>query len=222
VRQRDRRVLRQAEHGSPVKPGISVVIPTHPGREPYLKLAVESAWAQRRMPRLVHVVEDLEHNGAAITRDRGLRKVETEWVAFLDSDDVMYPDHLSTLLAGAKVHGADYVYSWYEIINRHGTVVHVKDPLEHFGKPFDPDRPTQTTVTTLVRTELAQSVGFDAPVAGETVGGQVAGEDWRFTLGCLAAGAKVVHVPKVTWGWRHHGIGSPGHAGNTSGLGSRW
>lgn len=205
-----------------MKPGISIVIPSHPGREAYLKLAVESAWGQSLRPEAVHVVTDLEHAGAAVTRDLGLRMVETEWTAFLDSDDVLYADHLRTLMIGATTYRADYLYSWYDIINRHGRVLDVKDPLGHFGKPFDPDHPTQTTITTLVRTELAQQVGFSAPVAGEMVAGQVAGEDWRFTLGCIEAGGRIAHVPKRTWCWRHHGVGRPGMPGNTSGRGDRW
>lgn len=205
-----------------MRPGISVVIPTHAGREAYLGLAVASARGQSYAPREVHVVEDVGHAGAAVTRDVGLRMVDTEWTAFLDSDDVMYRHHLRTLSAGAMVWGADYVYSWYDMIDAAGRPYRgVRDVLPHFGRPFNPDRPTQTTVTVLVRTELAQSVGFSAPEPG-MVDGQVAGEDWRFLLGCLDAGAKVVHVPRRTWGWRHWGVGAPGRAGNTSGRGDRW
>jgi hypothetical protein len=204
-----------------VKPGVSVVIPTHAGRERYLGLALASVRRQLVRPAAVHVVEDTTHAGAAATRDRGLRMVETEWVAFLDSDDVMYREHLRVLMAGARIHRADYVFSYFDVIDRVGRVVPV-DPLGYFGREFDPDRPHQTTITTLVRTELAQQVGFQAPTPGEMIDGQVAGEDFNFLLGVVAAGGKVVHVPRRTWGWRHHGVGSPGFAGNTSGRGDRW
>jgi len=204
-----------------VKPGISVVIPTHAGREQYLALAEASAWGQQVRPVAVHVAVDTSHAGAAATRNAGLRLVDTEWTAFLDSDDVMYPDHLRTLLAGARVHRADYMFSYFDVIDHAGRVLAV-DPLGLFGHPFDPVRPTQTTVTTLVRTELARAVGFEAPIPGEMVDGQVAGEDWRFTLGCVEAGAKIVHVPRRTWGWRHWGRGAAGCPGNTSGRGDRW
>lgn len=204
-----------------VKPGVSVVIPTHAGREAYCELAVASAWGQLVRPAAVHVVEDATHAGAAATRDRGLRMVETEWVAFLDSDDVFYPEHLRILLTGARIHGADYVFSYFDVIDSVGRRQSV-DPLGLFGHAFDPDRPTQTTMTTLVRTELAQAVGFEAPTPGEMIDGQVAGEDWRFTLSCVAAGARIVHVPRRTWGWRHWGRGGPGLPGNTSGRSDRW
>ena len=205
-----------------MKPGVSVVIPTHAGREQYLDLALASVWGQSERVERVHVVEDTEHQGAAATRDTGLRRVETEWTAFLDSDDVMYAEHLRTLMAGARVHRADYAYAWYDIVGADGRIWQGPDVLSGFGRPFDPDRPTQTTVTVLVRTELAQQVGFRAPTPGETIDGQVAGEDFGFTLGCVAAGAKVVHVPRRTWAWRHHGVGAPGRPGNTSGRGDRW
>lgn len=206
-----------------MKPGVSVVIPTHAGREAYCALAVASAWGQLVKPAAVHVVEDTTHAGAAATRDRGLRMVETQWTAFLDSDDVLYAEHLRVLLAGARLHRADYVYAWYDMIDSRGRVHRgVRDVLPGFGQSFDPERPVQTTVTVLVRTELAQQVGFQAPTPGEMIDGQVAGEDWRFTLGCLAAGGRIVHVPRRTWGWRHWGVGSPRRPGNTSGRGDRW
>jgi hypothetical protein len=148
--------------------------------------------------------------------------VETEWTAFLDSDDLMYREHLRVLLAGARLHRADYVFSYFEIGDRNGRLVGNADPLRLFGHVFDPERPTQTTITVLVRTELAQQVGFQAPPVGEMTAGQVAGEDFRFTCQCIDAGAKVVHIPRRTWLWRHWGVGTPNRPGNTSGLGSRW
>jgi hypothetical protein len=204
-----------------VKPGVSVVIPWHAGREDYLELAVASAWGQLVRPAAVHVVEDTTHAGAAATRDRGLCMVETEWTAFLDSDDVLYAEHLRVLLAGARIHGADYVYSYFHVVDALGRRQPV-DPLGLFGRPFDPARPTQTTVTILVKTELAQAVGFREPPPGALIDGERYGEDFDFCVRCVAAGAKVVHVPRRTWGWRHWGRGEPGMAGNTSGLGSRW
>jgi hypothetical protein len=77
-------------------------------------------------------------------------------------------------------------------------------------------QPAQTTVTTLVRRELALDVGgFAQPDDADSVDGQRAGEDWLFTLACRAAGGVFRHVPKVTWTWHHH-------ESNTSGLPDRW
>ena len=151
---------------------------------------------------------DRERAGAATTRQRALEQVTTEWVAFLDDDDEFKPGHLSCLVAAAQDTGADYVYSWYDCIG--GT-----DPLPHFGKPFDHCNPTQTTITTLVRTELALEANFITPVNYPTPDGNIAGEDWHFTLKCVNLGGYIYHTPYRTWKWWHWG-------GNTSGQPDRW
>ena len=80
-------------------------------------------------------------------------------------------------------------------------------PDTHYTNPFDPEDPVETTITTLVKTELAQSVGFQPLDRGEIN----SGEDRYFTLGCLEAGGKITHLVDRTWYWFHH-------SGNTSGL----
>lgn len=186
---------------------ITVVVPTHPARlrNGMTKRAVGSVLMQS-LPASGLIVEvDKYREGAAVTRNRGLQRVTTEWVAFLDSDDQMKQNHLETLAHGAQVTGADYLYTWYDPIGFR------YDPLPHFGKVFDPENPTQTTITTLVRTELAQSVGFRNVEPGKLIDGQRYGEDFQFTVECIAAGAKIVHIPVRTWLWNAHGA-------NTSGL----
>ncbi len=54
---------------------------------------------------------DHEHTGAAATKNRGLAKVTTEWVAFLDDDDQFKPEHLEKLREAQLDSGADVVYS---------------------------------------------------------------------------------------------------------------
>lgn len=156
------------------------------------------------------VEQDAGREGAAVTRQRALEQVTTEWVAFLDDDDEFKPGHLSCLAAAAQETGADYVYSWYDCI---GGI----DPRpDVFGQPFDPCNPVQTTITTLVRTELAQEAGFLTP--GDNLKSPdrlYAGEDWAFTQRCNELGGYIYHTPFKTWKWWHWG-------GNTSGMPDRW
>jgi glycosyltransferase involved in cell wall biosynthesis len=184
---------------------ITVVIPTHPARmrNGMTQRAVGSVFEQS-LPASGLIVEvDTHGEGAAPTRHRGLQKVTTPWVAFLDSDDQFKPNHLEVLTKGAEELKADYAYSWYDAVG------FGSDPLPHFGKPFDPDNPSHTTITVLVRTELAQEVGF---LTYNSYTEEVhSGEDWYFTLGCVAAGARIVHIPQRTWMYNYHGK-------NTSGL----
>ena len=188
---------------------ITVVIPTIPPRVSKLRIAVESVLYQTYGAATISIPVDHAKQGAAINRQRGLDSVTTEWVAFLDDDDRFYPEHLEKLIECALKTEADYVYSWYDV--KGGS-----DPRpEYFGMEFDPANPNQTTITTLVRTDLAKSVGFvwDDPHL-DSPDRHYAGEDWFFTKGCNDLGAKIVHLPEKTWEWVHWG-------GNTSGL-PRW
>lgn len=189
---------------------ITVAVPTIAPRKLLLAEALNSIYEQtiRPLPQIV-VSEDRDKIGAAANRQRCLDWVHSEWVAFLDDDDLLMPNHLEDLYNHAMDTDADYVFSHYEMLG--GT-----DPMpQSFGVPWDNDHPRQTTITVLVRTELAQSVGFTSPEVGQLIDGLTMGEDYRFTLDCMNAGAKIVHLPKKTWYWRHW-------EHNTSGLASRW
>jgi hypothetical protein len=184
---------------------VTVVIPTIPPRaDTLLPLAVSSALRQSHLPAAISIAVDRDHDGAWATRQRALDPVITPWVAFLDDDDEFYPQHLERLLGCAHKMVADYVFSYWDTSRSW-------DVLGHFGKVFDPSNPHHTTMTVLCRTELAQAVGFTPPAEGDIAGG----EDWRFELGCVAAGARIVHLPEQSWYWRHHDR-------NTSGQPENW
>jgi len=195
-----------------MKPGITVAIPTIPPRAHLLQRAVASVLAQTHPAAGLAIAIDYAKQGAGGTRQRALDMVDTQWVAFLDDDDEFMPTHLETLWNAAHAHSADYVYAWYE------TVPFGCDPFPaspHYLDPWDPTRPRQTTVTTLVRTELAKEVGFaNFTETGELIDGQRWGEDYAFTLGCNEKG-KIHHVVAKTWYWHHD-------SGNTSGRSDRW
>lgn len=190
-----------------LRSGITVCVPSIPPRSGLLARCLTSITAQTRQADAISVSVDRERNGAAINRSRALAVVDTDTVTFIDDDDTMNPDHLEKLHGFMLDTGADFVFSWFDVVGG-------LDPFpQHFGKTWDPSDPTHTTVVTMVRTELAQSVSFVSPEGGDGAGGT--GEDWNFTLGCLAAGAKIMHLPERTWRWFHN-------TGNTSGRRDRW
>jgi hypothetical protein len=206
--------MRKTAPGAPApprSPDVTVCVPTIPPRRRQLLRALESIETQALRPAETLVRYDYRGEGAAATRSRALRDVRTAWVAFLDDDDEMYPDHLRELWDFARQTGADYVFSYFDVRAEDGTVRNDWDPLRTFGREFDPASPHQTTITILVRTELARAAGFSRPPAGLTVGGQAWGEDYQFTLDCVRLGATVRHLAKRTWAWHHW-------SGNTSGV----
>ncbi|MCA1841149.1 MAG: glycosyltransferase family 2 protein [Actinobacteria bacterium] len=188
---------------------VTVVLPIHGERltNGMGDKAIKSVLTQEMPPNALIVEVDKECLGAAEVRHRGLMKVTTEFVAFLDSDDSFYPNHLKALSEGIEAEDADFAFS-------HPITWGGYNPFEaDFGKPWDNDNPRHTTITTLVKTELAQQVGFlnyNTPRPG--VFG-VSDEDMRFTLGCMDAGAKIVHCPEKTWLWSMHGRNSGGVPG---------
>src|SRR5262245_32471965 len=191
---------------------ITVCTPTHVARlyNGMFRTAIESAVTQTLPPAALSVAIDVDRLGAAPTRQRALEAVQTDWVAFLDSDDLFLPRHLELLAKHAIDTEADFVYSWFKVLDAQGQILEHDPifPMGHYLNPFDPDDPIETTITTLVRTDLAKQVGFQALDRGHDIN---SGEDRRFTLGCLEAGGKISHLVRKTWLWRHHGQ-------NTSGL----
>lgn len=180
------------------EPQVTILIPYHTARvnNGMLKRALASAERQT-VPCVVLPAKDVHGMGAAVTRNHGLLLVKTPWVAFLDSDDEMDPTHIEKLLKCAEETEADYVYPWFRVV---GGI----DPFpQFFGKPWDSNAPHHTTITILIKTELAKRVGFHS----------VQFEDWDFTLRCLNEGAKIVHLPERTWTWHHHGQNTSGLAG---------
>lgn len=181
---------------------VSVCIPTHVGRsEELYRRAVASVQAQTYTQIEICTALDTEKQGSAATRQRALDMATGEWVAFLDSDDEFYPTHIEDLLRFAKETDHDYVWSYWD---RSIT----PDFLGHFGRVFNPEDPHLSTITVLVKREIAQEAGFqNHPDSNEVW----SGDDFRFQLKCLELGARMAHLPKETWIYRHHG-------GNTSGV----
>jgi glycosyltransferase involved in cell wall biosynthesis len=179
---------------------ITVIVPTIAGREMLLARALASIEAQT-MPCQVVVELDYHRRGAATTRNRALAKVDTEWVAFLDDDDELYPNHLRLCARHARLTGPDVVYPGYDVDG--------EDPIGCFGIPFDPfllRRRNYIPVTTLCRTELVRKVGGFQEHPDEN--GDPC-EDWGLWLALLDAGAKFSHLPQRTWLW-HNDNGTRG------------
>ena len=176
---------------------ITVVIPTIAGREDLLARAIDSVAAQTHAPVLIEVEEDPDRTGAAATRNRALKRVDTEFVAFLDDDDELFPNHLRVCSRFARLTGVDVAYPGYEAVG--------DDPVGCFGLEFDATllrRRNFIPVTTLCRTEAVRAAnGFQEhpDENGDPC------EDWGLWLAMLERGSTFGHVPQVTWRWHVNG-----------------
>ena len=182
---------------------ITVVVPTIPPRIHQLNRLLKSVEVQELMPERVIIQVDHTGEGAPNTRNKALQKVpaSSEVVTFMDDDDYMGRRHVRLNYAAMLDAQADYVYPHW---NMAGLTV---DPFPKWWKhtPWSDARPHQTTIVTFVRRELAQAVGFRPVEPGKwppaTEEGHIFGEDYQFTLECLAKGAKIHHVQESTWYW---------------------
>jgi glycosyltransferase involved in cell wall biosynthesis len=203
---------------------VTVVTPTIPGREQMLARALASVGRQTRRPASIVVVEDHAGEGAARARNVGLAAVSTTWMAWLDDDDELLPDHLSTLLMAAAATGADLVYSYPVIVGGrdplaapwHGRLV--ASPID---VPFGPEQERWLRdvgnfipVTYLVRTDLVRRVGgMPEPYSVEWPRDC---EDYGLLLRLLDAGARFHHVCGIrTWRYYIHGANTGGSAAQT-------
>lgn len=199
-------IIESGSTSKPLRPGITAVIAAHPARlrNGLLAQAFMSVCRQTLQPAAIIVVNDIEHLGAGFTRRTILEQVQTEWMAWLDSDDYWYPNHLEKLWNVAQETGAKYVYSWFD---------GPSDPLGHFGKVFDPCNPHHTTITALMDVTMAKEVGYtdsakDWPVSNEDL-------IFIFKMSEMACerGFKIVHLPEKTWYYRQDGQNSSGLPG---------
>lgn len=199
--------MRSALTQADITVAIPSIPPRHVARRGHASLfdqAVQSVERQELRPSGgVSVALDTEHLGVPATRRRALNAVTTRWVAFLDDDDYLYPNHLRVLYDLVTEHDADYAYSWFNGMQ--------PLPYQLRGKRFDPRNPHHTTITVLVRTELAQDVGFTSPSDPTVV---VGNEDWRFITECVRHGARFVGTGEITWHFRR--------GQNTGGMPHRW
>ena len=166
--------------------------------------------AQTLLPDVVIVQIDHVGRGAAHTRNAALASVSTEWVAFLDDDDLWLPQHLQALMAVSA--GADLVYSWFTVLNGYDPLT--VDGRSPFGQPWSPalaaaiQSANFIPVTVLARTAALRAVGGFTPPPWASADNPC--EDWGCWLKLLDAGAVFRHLPQRTWQWRTHAGQSAG------------
>lgn len=195
---------------------VSVCIPHLPVRVELLERAIASVCAQTVLPDEIIVAADVSREGAAATRNHAIHMASSSWLAFLDDDDELLPNHLELLLTVAEETRADLVYPWFEVPNGWDPFRLDGEPLE--GRPFD-DRARECIinqanfipVTVLVRREFVQKLGgFPTPYTDRWPYGDC--EDWGLWKDMLLHNATFVHLPERTWVWHWHGRNTSGRS----------
>jgi glycosyltransferase involved in cell wall biosynthesis len=185
---------------------ITVITATIPGRGALLNDCMESVSMQTILPADHIVICDDNHEGVGITRNCTIRAATTEWIAIIDDDDIMYPDHLAVLAEHCDQ--ADIVYSLCEVKKLRSDGTWVTEACPFGTREFDLKAVTRLNyipVTVLARRQLLLDLPFqNRPRA-----------DWDLWIRAGKAGKRFVFVPKVTWAYRWH-------PGNGSSGGVKW
>lgn len=195
--------------------GVTVCTATIPPRRDLLGRAIASVAAQERLPD-AHVIQvDLHRAGGPATLDSAIRAADTEFVAMLDDDDELLPNHLAVLCAVQEATGADLVYPHFRYSN-----LTDGGHLEQFrGRPWSNGEPHQVPLTWLARRDLLLDVGgfsggFDPLSYNVDHVGNRIGYDFTLILKLVEQDAHIVHTPEVTWIY---------HVGqSTLGMPDRW
>jgi glycosyltransferase involved in cell wall biosynthesis len=171
---------------------ITAITASLPTRAAMLAEAMQSVAAQTLQADEYLVGVDYARRGTARVLSQLAQAARSEWVATLDDDDVWYSEHLATLAAHTA--NADVVYSWCDVEGREGFE-------QYLRVPFNRERLLEANYipnVALIRRELLADVGWWR----EGVAGGF--EDYDLWLRALAAGARFVCVPQVTWCYRLH------------------
>ena len=83
----------------------------------------------------IRLIKKEKNEGAALSRNRGIREAKGRYIAFLDADDVWLPHKLKTQMDFMNEQGCGFVFSAYEFGDEEavgtGRIVHVPESLTY-------------------------------------------------------------------------------------------
>lgn len=165
-------------------PKVSVIIPTYNCGK-YICEAIDSVLAQTYKDFEIIVVDDgstdntndivgkyikehpdkikyfyKDNGGEASARNFGIQKTDSEYLAFLDADDVWLPDKLEIQYASIVKSGAGLNYTAMIVVDEHGKSIGEIKPSKPALCVVDLIKGYRIPMTVLIRTELFGSIGL--------------------------------------------------------------
>ena len=165
---------------------VTVLTPSLPERADMLGEVIADIAAQT-WPASHLIGIDTAHVGPARIRNQLLAAVETQWVAFVDDDDRVSPEHIATLMTHRADH--DIIYSLGRVSGREWEIPHDCTHAQLASANTIP-------VTALVRTSTLRAAGgFPEDEKNE---------DHALWRRLINAGARFQCVHAYTWLYRFH------------------
>lgn len=82
---------------------------------------IPKVMAMRENDERIHVYQNPQNSGAAVSRNNALKRAQGRWIAFLDSDDLWTPNKLEKQLKFMVEHNYHFSYTGYCEMNQEGT-----------------------------------------------------------------------------------------------------
>ena len=96
---------------------------------------VIQSYLQKTRDARIRLIEKGCNEGAALTRNRGIKEAKGRYIAFLDADDVWFPEKLELQMKFMEAKQAGFVFSAYEFGDEEavgtGRIVHVPETLTY-------------------------------------------------------------------------------------------
>ncbi len=172
----------------------SIALQTYPNVEVVVVDAAGSGekglgdWCGRFPMRICGTGKPLNRGAAA---NAGIRSARGHYLAFVDDDDMVDPDHIERLVQGLEKSGCDVAYCGARVLDERGVIA--KIPFS-FNEEYDPDRllvanymPNNTVLVS--RRIVDQGCWFDEDLNVY--------EDWDFLIQ-LSTITRFQHVPNVS------------------------
>lgn len=197
-------------------PFLVSIIVTNYNYGKYLPEAIESALSQTYQNKEILVVDDgstdnsveiirkypvklitKSNGGTASARNAGIKHASGQILAFLDADDVYYPEKvMASVVKIAEFPNIGLVYSDYDILDQM-----TGQKIREYKPPFDFKKLVQSCIVST--NPVVQKAVFDA--VGE-YNCQIRGmEDYEFYLRATAR-FTAVHIPYSLFMYREHGL----------------
>ncbi|MDB5536339.1 MAG: glycosyltransferase family 2 protein [Devosia sp.] len=146
------------------------------------------------------------NGGPARSRNRGLEAARGQWIAIVDSDDIIHPERFERLLAAANHAGADIIADdllhFYEdgapaslLLGAGQDTLFSVNAAQWVGAGFDGSAPLGY-LKPMIRAEVLGDLRYDESLR--------IGEDYDLVLRLLLAGANMSILPEPYYLYRRH------------------
>lgn len=195
---------------------VTVCTATIPTRVELLQRAIQSVTNQTLKVKEHSIKIDLDKLGQPAVLDQIIEQATTKYVAILDDDDELLPNHIELLYKKIIETDADLVFPHFKYSN-----ISDAGHLEKFrGLPWDNNNPHQVPVTWIAKRQAILDVGgfsgdFDVLSYEVDNEGNRVGQDFNLIKKLAKANKHITNISEITW------IYHVGH-GSTLGMPIRW